>query len=132
MPKGFQRSALEMAEPPMGKSQLQQEENDTHTQTDCRTAVLVQSQSVTEIQETPNDRLHDVIGKAHSSIGHQNLLYPALPHPVKQQEYRDHGQHKTEIIPGIQDGLQAVQHQRLRHYRKDKGLDKVKHDCQRK
>lgn len=49
VPKGFQRSALEMAEPPMGKSQLQQEENDTHTQTDCRTAVLVQSQSVTEI-----------------------------------------------------------------------------------
>lgn len=99
----------------MGKSQLQQEENDSHQQADSGTTILMQGQPIAEIQETSNDRLHNVIGKAHSSVGHQNLLYLALPHPIEQQKRRDHGQHKTEIIPGIQDGLQAVQHQRLRH-----------------
>jgi hypothetical protein len=48
--------------------------------------------------------LHDIVGQTHSSVGYKYLQYPSLPHPIQQEECGYDGQHKAEVIPGIENG----------------------------
>ena len=89
----------------MGKKQLQQKEHDADEQAQRRTAILMQSQPVTEIEKTTDERLGYVIGQAHLSIRHKQLLNLSVVYPIKQQEAADPNQHESQIVPRIPNRL---------------------------
>lgn len=70
VPDGLQRTAFEVAEPPVGKRQLEQEESDANQEAQRGSAIAVHLQPVSIVDKTSDDGLGDVIGEAHLAVWH--------------------------------------------------------------
>ena len=60
VPNGFQRTAFEVAEPPMRECQLEQEESDANQEAQRGAAIEVHLQPVSVINETSDNGLGDI------------------------------------------------------------------------
>ena len=99
MPNGFERTTLMACHPPIGKCHLQDEEYDADAETDGDATLGIQTQSVTEVQETADDGLRHIVGQTHLAIRYQPTLQGDGACPIQQQEDAHYGKHEKQIVP---------------------------------
>ena len=101
----------------MGKCHLQDEEYNTDAETDGDATLGIQTQSVTEVQETADDGLRHIVGQTHLAIRYQPTLQGDGACPIQQQEDAHYGKHEKQIVPWIKYGSDATLHERIVYQR---------------